>query len=326
MTAAETALERELSDIIMGGAKPHLRKLDNGDDLVRQGEPGDEIFLVLDGVLVVIVDGKEWAELGPGAIVGERAVLEGGTRRATLRATTPCGVAAAPGHVLDSGKLVALASGHRREEQPPPADAVPWAASVTDRAVFDGAVSRWYEHGGAGRLDRCTGKTGKGEPMKRSRLLSLVAIGTSLATVTGLLGLSAAGYASSDDPCHDSSADCMISAATKYINALVSHDPSNVPFAPDVRRRENGIDTGDSADAIRQSLSPPTPNQIITGARDIRWFVDAKNDDAIAFYLLDVATTPPQVVHLSERFRVEHGVITEIEAIFSVNGIHDSGF
>jgi hypothetical protein len=106
----------------------------------------------------------------------------------------------------------------------------------------------------------------------------------------------------------------------------VSHDPSDVPLAPDVHRRENGIDTGDSADAIRRSLSPPTPNQVITGARDIRWFVDSKSNDAIAFYLLDVATIPPQVVHLSERFRVEHGLITEIEAIFSVNSIQNSGF
>jgi hypothetical protein len=39
-----------------------------------------------------------------------------------------------------------------------------------------------------------------------------------------------------------------------------------------------------------------------------------------------LATTPPQVVHLAERFRVEHGLITEIEAIFSVNTIQTSGF
>ena len=39
-----------------------------------------------------------------------------------------------------------------------------------------------------------------------------------------------------------------------------------------------------------------------------------------------MAPTPPQVVHLSERFRVERGLITEIEAIFSVNAIQSSGF
>ena len=42
------------------------------------------MFLLLNGVLVVEVDGEKLAELGPGAVFGERAVLEGGTRTATL--------------------------------------------------------------------------------------------------------------------------------------------------------------------------------------------------------------------------------------------------
>jgi CRP-like cAMP-binding protein len=117
VTAAETALERELSKVIMGGTKPQIRKLKEGKDLVRQGEPGDELFLLLDGVLVVVVDDQEWAELGPGAILGERAILEGGTRRATLRAVTPCRVAAVPGHLVAADKLAELSAGHRREEQ-----------------------------------------------------------------------------------------------------------------------------------------------------------------------------------------------------------------
>jgi hypothetical protein len=162
--------------------------------------------------------------------------------------------------------------------------------------------------------------------MKRSHLRLLVTVTSAIVVIGGVLGLGAAGYASHDNGCHDSSAKCMISAAGKYIDALVSHDPSDVPLAPDVHRRENGIHTGDSADAIRRSLSPPTPNEVITDSRDIRWFVDSKTNDVIAYYLLDVATTPPQVVHLAERFRVEGGLITEIEAIFSVNQVPDSGF
>jgi hypothetical protein len=126
--------------------------------------------------------------------------------------------------------------------------------------------------------------------------------------------------------CFDDSAQCMISAATKYIDALVTHEPSDVPLAPDCQRRENATDTGDTAEAIRQSMTPPTPDQIITDARDIRWFVDQPGHEAIAYYLLDVATTPPQTVHLAERFKVEHGLIEQIEAIFSTNTISDSGF
>ena len=66
------------------------------DALVEQGSASDDLFLLLNGVLVVEVDGEALAELGPGAVLGERAVLEGGTRTATLRAVTECKVAAVP--------------------------------------------------------------------------------------------------------------------------------------------------------------------------------------------------------------------------------------
>ena len=58
MTAVETALERELATHIMrGGAKPTIRKFAAGDVLTEQGAAGDELFLLLDGVLEVEVDG-----------------------------------------------------------------------------------------------------------------------------------------------------------------------------------------------------------------------------------------------------------------------------
>src|SRR3712207_7684612 len=41
-------------------------------DLTQQGEEGSELFLLLDGVLTVEVDGESLAEVGPGAILGER--------------------------------------------------------------------------------------------------------------------------------------------------------------------------------------------------------------------------------------------------------------
>lgn len=88
-----------------------------GDDLVRQGEPGDELFLLLDGVLTVLVDGVPVAELGPGAVGGERALLEGGHRTSTLRARTPVRVAVATAGQVDPAALAELAGGHRREER-----------------------------------------------------------------------------------------------------------------------------------------------------------------------------------------------------------------
>ena len=117
VTAVETALERELAGLIMrGGEPPKLRKLKPGALLTEQGKPGDEVFLVLDGVLALEVDGEPLAEYGPGAILGERAVLEGGVRTSTLRAATKCRVAGVRGDQLDQAVLHKISQGHRREE------------------------------------------------------------------------------------------------------------------------------------------------------------------------------------------------------------------
>jgi hypothetical protein len=115
----ESGLERILSTTIMrGGTKPKLRTLQPDEILIRQGEPGKTVFLVLDGILSVEVEGKPVAEVAPGAIVGERAVLEGGVRTATLRATTRARVAEAAPDQLDEADLATLAAGHRREDAP----------------------------------------------------------------------------------------------------------------------------------------------------------------------------------------------------------------
>jgi CRP-like cAMP-binding protein len=76
---------------------------------------GDELYLLLDGVLAVEVDGEEIAEIGPGAILGERAVLEGGRRTATMRARTRCHVGVFPAEHLDRTALEQLTARHRRE-------------------------------------------------------------------------------------------------------------------------------------------------------------------------------------------------------------------
>jgi CRP-like cAMP-binding protein len=99
-----------------GDAKPRIDRLPAGATLVRQGEQGSDVYLILDGAIRVERDGERLAEYGPGALVGERAHLEGGTRTATLVAVTPCCVAAVDGGQLEHSALEELSGGHRREE------------------------------------------------------------------------------------------------------------------------------------------------------------------------------------------------------------------
>ena len=118
VTEVETALERKLSTTIMrAGEKPDIRTIKKGKAIVEQGQPGDELFLILDGVVTVEVDGEALGELGPGAVVGERAVLEGGLRTSTLRAMTKCRVAVARKDQLDLSALAEISEDHHRESQ-----------------------------------------------------------------------------------------------------------------------------------------------------------------------------------------------------------------
>ena len=116
-TAVESELERELSVSIMReGKKLERRNLEQGEALVTEGTEGDELFLLLDGVVDVEVNGDQVAEIGPGALLGERALLEGGKRTATVWATTPIRVAVVPRDAIDESALPELAASHRREE------------------------------------------------------------------------------------------------------------------------------------------------------------------------------------------------------------------
>jgi MFS family permease len=59
-----------------------------GQEIVRQGEPGDSFYLVKDGALDVYVDGDHVQSLEPGGSFGEIALLRDVPRTATVRART----------------------------------------------------------------------------------------------------------------------------------------------------------------------------------------------------------------------------------------------
>jgi len=110
---SEHAVERTISRSLMhAGFKPEPFQLAVGGTLVNQGDSGQDLFLLLDGILTVEVDDILVAEVGPGAILGERAMMEGGQRTSTLRATTPARVAVLPADQIAKDQLAELREHH----------------------------------------------------------------------------------------------------------------------------------------------------------------------------------------------------------------------
>jgi hypothetical protein len=110
VTEVESELERELARSIMRqGAASKPTRLEVDETLTEQGAPGDELYLVLDGVLAAEIDGETVAQIGPGAILGERSIVEGGKRTATLRAVTPAKVVTVEADQIEPSALEELA-------------------------------------------------------------------------------------------------------------------------------------------------------------------------------------------------------------------------
>lgn len=87
-----------------------------GELVVRQGEDGRELFVVWEGTCVVCFEGssdrsREIARLGPGDFFGERAILTGEPRVATVETTTGAELVVVPksalAHVLEGNPLLA---------------------------------------------------------------------------------------------------------------------------------------------------------------------------------------------------------------------------
>lgn len=60
-----------------------------GDTIIREGEPGEEFFLISDGEVDVVRADHEVARLGRGEFFGEVALISGEPRNATIIATEP---------------------------------------------------------------------------------------------------------------------------------------------------------------------------------------------------------------------------------------------
>jgi Cyclic nucleotide-binding domain len=107
-------LDDELDEIaIRSGATLQRRRLRVGETLVEQDEPGADMFLLLEGVLEVEIDGDTVARVGSGAVLGELAVLGDGKRTATLRAVRPSRIA----EVTPTPRLAELALARRQADR-----------------------------------------------------------------------------------------------------------------------------------------------------------------------------------------------------------------
>jgi hypothetical protein len=113
--AVESELERRLAaSILRDGVKLIRRRVARGETLVEQGSPGHDLFVVLDGVFDVEIDGEVVAQVGSGAILGERAVLGGGLRTATLRAVRSSRVAVIGSDEISRRQLVEISASRTR--------------------------------------------------------------------------------------------------------------------------------------------------------------------------------------------------------------------
>ncbi|MDX1747478.1 MAG: cyclic nucleotide-binding domain-containing protein, partial [Halobacteriales archaeon] len=72
----------------LSAASVETTKFQPGEDLVREGDPSDEVLIITDGTARVSAGDRshDLAALGAGSVIGEVSALAGGTRTATVTA------------------------------------------------------------------------------------------------------------------------------------------------------------------------------------------------------------------------------------------------
>ena len=70
-------------------AAARIRRFPDGAPFIRANQPGETLFVLLDGEVWVRQSGRPALVLGAGSVIGELALLDGGTRTAAVVAKGP---------------------------------------------------------------------------------------------------------------------------------------------------------------------------------------------------------------------------------------------
>jgi len=70
-------------------AVAHERRVDSGTVLTKEGEPGDEFFVVAEGMAKASIKGRKVGSIPAGSFFGEMSLLDQGPRTATVTAELP---------------------------------------------------------------------------------------------------------------------------------------------------------------------------------------------------------------------------------------------
>lgn len=142
---------------------------------------------------------------------------------------------------------------------------------------------------------------------QRMKLAQVAVLSVALAAAADLgTGIAAATPTPGDSP--------KVAIARAYIDALLTHDASNVPFAPGATRIEAGLQTGTSGPQLTQDLDHGVQYSVIQNIHDIRMSEDG--DVVTSRYLLDsgVAGVKLVTVDITETFVIHDGQIQSIVA------------
>ena len=69
---------------------PEFIEIKSGDSLFKEGEPGDTMYVLIEGEAVITINGVLFEACQPGTFMGEMAVIDGSARYATVSAQSDC--------------------------------------------------------------------------------------------------------------------------------------------------------------------------------------------------------------------------------------------